>query len=409
MPISEEQKSIVRSTAPILKENGKEITSIFYKELFAAHPALLDLFNQTNQKIGTQPLALANTVYFAAENIDHLEVLLPQVKLIAHKHRALMVRPEHYPIVGKYLLFAISEFLGDKATKEILDAWAAAYDIIATIFINVEQELYNELGADQGFIPFVIVKKEELAKGPIVSLSLERRDGGKLHPYQPGQYLTVRIKKDGHFHNRHYSLIRPFDGQTYSIAIKEEIDREPHGVVSTEIIDRYQQGDTISASLPAGTFALVDNPHGDHLFIAGRHWHHRSLGHDPSIASRRSNRECHTRSLCSNQRTRGLCRPDATTSSRETLSFTLPWRTFDQGNVEDASEADERSLSLWFNWVYEQGSRFTLGVWTRARSHSSRSLSTVVEHHPRRGERSLDDEKPSSVTEHRTVAPSHSS
>lgn len=269
MPISEEQKSIVRSTAPILKENGKEITSIFYKELFAAHPDLLDLFNQTNQKIGTQPLALANTVYFAAENIDHLDVLLPQVRLIAHKHRALMVRPEHYPIVGQYLLFAIGEFLGDKATKEILDAWAAAYDIIATIFIDLEKDLYNELGSDQGFIPFVIVKKEEVAKGPIVSLTLERRDGGKLHPYQPGQYLTVRIKKDGHFHNRHYSLIRPFDGATYSIAIKDEIDREPHGVVSTEIIDRYQQGDTILVSLPAGTFALADNPHGDHLFIAG--------------------------------------------------------------------------------------------------------------------------------------------
>ncbi|CAF4207144.1 unnamed protein product, partial [Rotaria sordida] len=78
--------------------------------MFAAHPELLNLFNQTNQKVGTQPLALANTVYFAAENIDHLDVLTPQVKLIAHKHRALTVLPEHYPIVGKYLLLAIKEF-----------------------------------------------------------------------------------------------------------------------------------------------------------------------------------------------------------------------------------------------------------------------------------------------------------
>ena len=269
MPITDAQKAIVRSTGPILKENGKEITSIFYKEMFAAHPELLDLFNQTNQKIGTQPLALANTVYFAAENIDDLTVLLPQLKLIAHKHRALMVRPEHYPIVGKFLLFAIGQFLGEKATEEILEAWAAAYGIIASLFIEIEKELYNELGSDQGFIPFVIVKKEQLAKGPIVSLSLERRNGGELRSYQPGQYLTVRIKKDGHFHNRHYSLVQPFDGKTYRIAIKEEIEREPHGVVSTEIIDRYQQGDTILASLPAGTFTLVDNPHGAHLFIAG--------------------------------------------------------------------------------------------------------------------------------------------
>ena len=104
MLITEKQKRIVKSTAPVLKENGKEITSIFYRRMFAAHPELLNLFNQTNQKIATQPLALANTVYYAAANIDHLDVLMEEVKYIAHKHRALTVLSEHYPIVGKYLL-----------------------------------------------------------------------------------------------------------------------------------------------------------------------------------------------------------------------------------------------------------------------------------------------------------------
>ncbi|CAF1191053.1 unnamed protein product [Rotaria sordida] len=271
MSITEEQKNIVRSTAPILKENGKEITSIFYKHMFAAHPELLNLFNQTNQKIGTQPLALANTVYFAAENIDHLHVLIPQIKLIAHKHRALIVLPEHYPIVGKYLLLAIKEFLGEKATEEILDAWAAAYNIIAKIFIDLEQQLYDELGPDErdkGFVPLTIIKKENIASGPIVALTLERRDGGKMHNYHPGQYITFRIKKDGSFHNRHYSLLEPFDGKTYRIAIKDEIDQEPKGIVSNEIIDNYKEGDTILTSFPAGTFALIqDAKH--HLFIAG--------------------------------------------------------------------------------------------------------------------------------------------
>jgi len=271
MSITEEQKEIVRSTAPILKENGKEITSIFYKNIFEAHPELLDLFNQTNQKIGTQPLALANTIYFAAENIDHLDVLLPQVMLIAHKHRALTILPEHYPIVGKYLLDAIKEFLGDKSTPEILAAWGAAYGIIAQIFIDVEKKLYDELGPneqDKGFVPFTIVKKEQVASGPIVAITLERRDGGKIHSYQSGQYLTVRIKKDGRFHNRHYSLIQPFDGKTYRIAIKNEIDHEPIGTVSHEIIDNYKEGDQILVSFPAGTFTLVDNST-HNLFIAG--------------------------------------------------------------------------------------------------------------------------------------------
>ncbi|CAF3748165.1 unnamed protein product [Rotaria sordida] len=271
MSITNKQKQIIKSTAPILKENGKEITSIFYKFMFQAHPELLNLFNQTNQKIGTQPLALANTVYFAAENIDHLDVLMPQIQLIAHKHRALTVLPEHYPIVGKYLLEAIAEFLGEKATSEILDAWSATYNIIATIFIDLEKQLYHELGPnerDKGFISLTIIKKEKVASGPIVSLTLERYDGGKMHNYHPGQYITLRIKKGNYFHNRHYSLIQPFDGKTYRIAIKQEHDCEPKGIVSNEIINNYKEGSTILATLPAGTFMLVENA-SHHLFIAG--------------------------------------------------------------------------------------------------------------------------------------------
>ena len=94
------------------------------------------------------------------------------------------------------------------------------------------------------------------------------RDGGKIHDYHPGQYITLRIKKDGHFHNRHYSLIQPFDGKTYRIAIKQEIDHEPKGIVSNEIIDNYKEGDKILASFPAGTFTLIENAK-HHLFIAG--------------------------------------------------------------------------------------------------------------------------------------------
>ncbi|CAF5139764.1 unnamed protein product, partial [Rotaria sp. Silwood1] len=89
-----------------------------------------------------------------------------------------------------------------------------------------------------------------------------------MHNYQTGQYITVRIKKNGHFHNRHYSLIQPFDGKTYRIAINGENDTEPKGLVSNEIIDNFKEGDTILASFPAGTFGLVENAE-NHLFIAG--------------------------------------------------------------------------------------------------------------------------------------------
>ena len=270
MPLTDEQKQILRSTASIFKENGKEITSIIYKHMFSAHPELLDIFNRTNQKNGTQPFALANTMYLIIENIDHLDVLLPQFLLISHKHRASMVQPEHYPILGKYLLLAMDEFLGGMADPSILGAWSAAYTIITNTFIDIEKKLYKELGDkyEQGFIPFTIVKKETIADGPVVSFTFERGDGGKLHDYHSGQYITLRIKKDGLYHIRHYSLIQPFDGEVYRIAIRQDKDNEPKGIVSNELIDKYNEGDTVSLSLPAGTFTLAKDAE-YHLFIAG--------------------------------------------------------------------------------------------------------------------------------------------
>ena len=80
-------------------------------------------------------------VYAAAQNIDRLESLLPAVKMVAHKHRGLGVKPEHYPIVGQHLLGAIKEVLGDAATDEIIDAWADAYEVIAQVFIDVEADM----------------------------------------------------------------------------------------------------------------------------------------------------------------------------------------------------------------------------------------------------------------------------
>ncbi|CAF1577457.1 unnamed protein product [Adineta ricciae] len=270
MMITDADREIVKSTVPLLRENAKEIASTFYRDLFKAHPALLNTFNQTNMKIGAQPLALANAIYLAAENIDHLDVLMPWIYTIGYKHRAMMVKPIHYKVVGHFLLNAIAKTLDDKATPEVLNAWSIAYSTIASVFIDVEKELYADLGDDgqKSFIPLKIVKKELIADETITALALERCDGRAICPYLAGQYLTLRVQKEGHFHNRHYSLTHPFNGKTYNVAIKQEKDEQPLGVVSNEIAENFFEGDTILASLPAGNFVLVNDAN-HYLFIAG--------------------------------------------------------------------------------------------------------------------------------------------
>ena len=142
--LSSKTVEIIKSTVPALKEHGLEITTTFYKTMFENHPEVKEMFNMDKQESLAQPKALAMTVLAAAENIDRLEVLLPAVKKIGQVHVNSNVKPEHYPIVGKNLLIAIKEVLGDNATEEVIEAWSEAYDVIAKVFIDVETDIYNK-------------------------------------------------------------------------------------------------------------------------------------------------------------------------------------------------------------------------------------------------------------------------
>ena len=148
--LSQQTIDIVKSTVPVLEEYGTTITKTFYKNMFAAHPELLNIFNQANQEKGRQQTALSNTVIAAAKYIDNLGVIVPVVKQIAQKHRSLAVKPEHYPIVGEHLLGAIKEVLGDAATDDIINAWGEAYGVIADAFIGIERDMYTVAAEQDG-------------------------------------------------------------------------------------------------------------------------------------------------------------------------------------------------------------------------------------------------------------------
>ncbi len=254
---------VIKSTVPVLEVHGQTITKQFYQMMFKNHPELLNVFNHANQRQGKQPAALANAVYAAAAHIDRLEEILPVVKNIAQKHRALGILPEHYPIVGENLLAAIKTVLAEAATDEIIDAWAQAYGIIADVFISVEAEMYQEAeqqkGGWRGFRRFVVDRKVK-ESDVITSFYLKPEDGGEIASYKPGQYITVRVKPEGQefTHLRHYSLSTSTGHPYYRISVKREdaIGDSPAGVVSTYLHQQIQEGDTVEISAPAGDFTL---------------------------------------------------------------------------------------------------------------------------------------------------------
>lgn len=254
--------AVIKSTVPVLEQYGEKITTRFYESMFSAHPELLNIFNHANQKQGRQQKALAGTVYAAAKYIDQLETIIPVVKQIAHKHRSLGIKPEHYPIVGKHLILAIKDVLGDAATDEILDAWTEAYGVIADAFISMEAEMYDETanqpGGWEGFRYFTVDKKI-VESDVITSFYLKPSNGGDIADFQAGQYISIKLEIEGEefTHIRQYSLSDAPGKDYYRISIKREAGtNNPDGKVSNYIHDEVQEGARLLISAPAGDFVL---------------------------------------------------------------------------------------------------------------------------------------------------------
>lgn len=253
--LTEETKSIIKATIPVLEEYGDEITTAFYKHMFEEHPELLNIFNKTNQKLGRQQTALAQTVIAAAKHIDHLEAIIPNVNQIAHKHRALQIKEEHYPIVGENLIWAIQHVLGDAATPEIVDAWTKTYGVIADVFIQMEKALYEEEEwAD--FKPFKVVAINDESTD-IKSFTVQS-DEIKVQPIKAGQYITVKVHPEGEENDmlRHYSICSVDTTDGIKFAVKRDVAGSEKGMVSNYLHDTVNVGDEILLSAPAGEFTV---------------------------------------------------------------------------------------------------------------------------------------------------------
>ncbi|MFK3867938.1 globin domain-containing protein [Psychrobacter faecalis] len=250
---------IVKATVPVLEEHGTAITTVFYKNMFNEHPELLDIFNETNQKLGRQQTALAMTVLAAAKHLEKLATLLPQVTQISHKHRALQILPEHYPIVGHHLLGAIKEVLGDAANDDIIDAWTEAYDEIADVFIQLEKTMYEQ-EMWEGFAPFKITEKVEAATDIAAFTVVPANDDIDLSKLSlsAGQYITVKADPEDsdHLALRHYSLYSATSDKGIQFAVRRDNRNEHYGLVSNHLHDHLDVGDTILLSAPAGDFEL---------------------------------------------------------------------------------------------------------------------------------------------------------
>ena len=260
--LSAESKKIVVATAQVVGEHAEQITAGFYPRMFAEHPELLRVFNQGNQATGEQSRALAaSVVAYAVQLVDPGAPSFAHVlRRIAYKHVSLGIRPEQYTIVGRNLLAAVGEVLGDAVTPEVAAAWDEVYWLFATQLIAEEARLYQQAQIDAAhpLRPYRLVRRiEETAD--VASFVLEPADGLPLPEIAAGQYVSVFVDlPDGRRQPRQYTVSSTAFGHRLQITVLRVrgVNGAPDGMVSSYLHDHLQPGDTVELSAPAGDFVV---------------------------------------------------------------------------------------------------------------------------------------------------------
>ncbi|GAB2934594.1 FAD-binding oxidoreductase [Micromonospora polyrhachis] len=256
--------AIVTATLPLLKAHGEEVTGHFYQRMFAENPELLNLFNRGNQATGQQRQALAASVVAYAERLvgDTAAPWNAILDRIAHKHASLGITPAQYTIVGRNLIAAVGEVLGEAVTPEIAAAWDETYWLMACELVARESRLYHTAGVgldvDVWHSWRVTGRTDET--GDVVSFRLAPADGTPAPSFTPGQYVSVAVDlTEDDQQIRQYSLSGRPGAAEWQITVKRirATADSPAGAVSTYLHEQVSVGDTLRLSPAFGEVSAV--------------------------------------------------------------------------------------------------------------------------------------------------------
>lgn len=269
--LSAESAEVVRATLPAVGGAIGDITPIFYRRMFAAHPELeRDLFNRGNQAQGDQQRALAGSIaayatLLVSDNAPDKSDLLARV---ANKHASLGITEDQYVIVHKHLFDAIGEVLGDAVTEEVAVAWDEVFWEMADTLISLEKDLYAKAGVEPGQTWQQLVVGRRTQESPdTVSFVLASPDGAPLPAAHPGQYVSVAVRlPDGARQIRQYSLTRAPERMEWGISVKaigdvlaDDGSKLPAGEVSNFLHHNVFEGDELTVSPPFGDLVLEES------------------------------------------------------------------------------------------------------------------------------------------------------
>lgn len=244
--------ALVKSTVPVLRENGVALTSYFYNRMLTNHPELKNIFNLDSQNSGRQPRALAAAVLAYAENIENPSVLAKAIEHIATKHVSLDIQADQYAIVGDNLLNSISEVLNVPMDSDLIAAWKAAYLQLADILINAEKQKYENLASQNGgwtgWRDFTISAITATENGQ--AFTVKASNNLDILNVPAGQFISVKVKVPGQsLEQPHQFTLLASDSNQYQFEVKATSSATEFSVADI-LLNHYKVGDQVQLTAP---------------------------------------------------------------------------------------------------------------------------------------------------------------
>ena len=125
---------LLEQSFELIKPSADDFVASFYDNLFTANPEAKPLFETTN--MAAQKKKLLNSLVLVVENLREPEMLDSSLRGLGARHVQYGALPEHYPLVGGALLTTFEQYLQEKWTPEVKQAWIDAYGAISEIMLD---------------------------------------------------------------------------------------------------------------------------------------------------------------------------------------------------------------------------------------------------------------------------------
>ena len=125
----------------LVRSQKEAFAKTFYSRLFLIYPQTAHLFQEADMKRQEASLVAAlATVISLLKKADNNQ-FVSVVQNLGKRHQGYGVKREHYWMVGNVLLSTLADFLGDRWTANLNDAWAEAYQAIVGLMYPISVDL----------------------------------------------------------------------------------------------------------------------------------------------------------------------------------------------------------------------------------------------------------------------------